>query len=312
MKRYLIVAAVAVLVLGGSVALALPDGDGTIDACVKGDGQVRIVDSSDDCKNNETHMRWNEEGLPGEDGAQGPAGPQGPQGEQGIQGEPGLRGATGVQGELGPKGDTGDQGATGATGEQGPKGDKGDKGEQGPQGEQGQPGEDGADGNLLLAGQTCAEAGAAVVGFDANGNIICQVLGTTTTTQPANNWDLSGDWIVTNRFFEGSPGCYDFGPAYGAAVTVQHDLGTGNFEISWESVDGPVPVQAVGWMLTEDDQVSEVPVEISPGNGVFFIDQSAFVSFSRTVDSVEYLGLIADVVTPSCGTIFHFQSERQT
>ena len=52
--------------------------------------------------------------------------------------------------------------------------------------QQGLPGlrTDGTDGaaNIALANQVCEEDGASVIGFDADGDIVCQVGGATTTT----------------------------------------------------------------------------------------------------------------------------------
>jgi hypothetical protein len=92
----------------------------TINACVKDDGQLRLVSNSSSCKKSETFISWNIIGPQGEKGDTGPSGPQGPQGEKGDPG------ATGPQGLLGEKGDAG------AAGPQGPQGEKGDPGAGGP------------------------------------------------------------------------------------------------------------------------------------------------------------------------------------
>ena len=79
---------VVVLLLAVGVTVALANGT-DIHACVKDNGEIRIVDGSDDCKNSETALEWNivgpdgpsgSSGADGSDGAQGPAGPQGPPG----------------------------------------------------------------------------------------------------------------------------------------------------------------------------------------------------------------------------------------
>jgi len=72
----------------------------------------------------------------------------------------GAVGPQGPIGPIGPQGPVGPQGVTGATGAQGPIGP------QGPMGPQGR------DGNLRLANQACPTGGQ-VIGFDANGNIVC-------------------------------------------------------------------------------------------------------------------------------------------
>jgi len=144
--------------------------DGTIDACVKKNGEVRIAADAGDCSHNERAMAWNQRGPAGpagdagkrgDEGAKGEAGPAGPQGErgeagpQGPAGEKGETGATGETGPAGPQGEAGPQGPAGPQGEKGEKGDagaQGEKGEAGPQGEKGEKGDagpkgaDGADG----------------------------------------------------------------------------------------------------------------------------------------------------------------------
>ena len=83
MKRYLAVFTVIVLAFASSVAIA--SDDNTILACVKNwNGQLRIVDSFDDCRRWEHEVSWNSEGP------MGPAGPQGEPGVPGPQGDPGV------------------------------------------------------------------------------------------------------------------------------------------------------------------------------------------------------------------------------
>jgi hypothetical protein len=87
----------ALTVVGG---VALAQGD-IIEACMKSNGEIRIVDAAGNCKSNETALSWN---------VIGPVGPQGPQGDPGPQGPEGPTGPTGPQGPPGP---TGPQGAPG-------------------------------------------------------------------------------------------------------------------------------------------------------------------------------------------------------
>jgi hypothetical protein len=75
--------------------------DGVLLACADRQGDLRVVDSHDECRRNETPVRWNIRG------------PEGPQGEQGPQG---VAGPQGLQGEQGPQGDIGPQGARGPAG----------------------------------------------------------------------------------------------------------------------------------------------------------------------------------------------------
>ena len=108
-------AGVAALFVGGAVLqAALGFNDEVIQACVDGNGKVRLLgeqfavgkddEGSDDdndkgkkfateCRPNETSVQWNVEGPQGPLGPQGPEGPIGPQGSegpQGLKGDPGL------------------------------------------------------------------------------------------------------------------------------------------------------------------------------------------------------------------------------
>jgi len=152
MKRRLGIAlgVVAALVIVAGTAYAFTD-NGIIHACVKDNGQVRIVEAATDCKDKdkETHIQWNVVGLPGPAGPQGLEGDTGPQGLQGIAGLAGADGAPGPAGEKGYKGDPGVDGADGAQGLQGligPTGLKGDTGQAGPAGGVGSQGPQGAQG----------------------------------------------------------------------------------------------------------------------------------------------------------------------
>jgi hypothetical protein len=65
------------LTVVGGVALAQNE---TIDACVKSNGEVRIVETGEVCKDNETPLSWNVTGPVGPQGPEGPPGPPGPGG----------------------------------------------------------------------------------------------------------------------------------------------------------------------------------------------------------------------------------------
>ena len=91
---------VALTVVGG---VALAQGD-AIEACVRSNGEVRIVETAGGCKSNETSLSWN---------ITGPTGPQGPQGESGLQGSTGSTGEVGPQGPPGPAGPAGPAGPPG-------------------------------------------------------------------------------------------------------------------------------------------------------------------------------------------------------
>lgn len=135
-----------VLGVGMHSAINAQQSGSVIYACVgtqQGGGSTRIVDSPNDCRDNERVVQWNVVGPQGPAGPQGPQGEQGPAGPQGPQGEQGLPGPTGPQGEQGLPGPTGPQGPQGEQGLPGPAGPEGPQGEQGlpgPQGEQGPPG----------------------------------------------------------------------------------------------------------------------------------------------------------------------------
>ena len=76
--------------LGFATMLLAPSVEaGVIDACVGGNGNLRLVSGRQDCKNNESHLQWNEVG---------PAGPQGLPGIDGIDGRDGD-GLVAVDGE---------------------------------------------------------------------------------------------------------------------------------------------------------------------------------------------------------------------
>jgi hypothetical protein len=93
--------AVGVLVALAAVGFgyaAIPDSDGTIHACMlNATGTIRLIDPSNSqdqrnqCRQLETQVDWNQQGLPG---AQGPPGPQGPQGPAGNT-DTTVRNATG-------------------------------------------------------------------------------------------------------------------------------------------------------------------------------------------------------------------------
>jgi Collagen triple helix repeat (20 copies) len=88
----------------GGVALAQND---AIEACVRSNGEIRIVEAAGDCKNSETPLTWSITGPVGPQGPQGDPGPQGPEGPAGPAGPQGPEGAEGPQGPVGPTGPTG-------------------------------------------------------------------------------------------------------------------------------------------------------------------------------------------------------------
>ena len=119
---------VSLLVAGGGAAYAATTND-VIQGCYHNQtGAVRVVGQASQCKNNESSIEWNKQGVQGETGPVGPQGPIGPAGPQGLKGETGdtgPTGATGPAGDQGPAGDTGPRGLKGDTGAQGPAGPAG-------------------------------------------------------------------------------------------------------------------------------------------------------------------------------------------
>ena len=98
--------ALALLIL--PIALYAANTPGVLEACVNpGNGDMRLVDSSTACHNNETRVTWNIEGPAGPAGPTGPAGPMGPAGATGPEGPAGPTGATGATGATGPAGPPG-------------------------------------------------------------------------------------------------------------------------------------------------------------------------------------------------------------
>lgn len=92
----------------------IPGPNGIIYSCYnKVNGQLRIIDSNEQCKNNEAALNFNQTGPQGPQGIQGVQGPQGPQGPQGQTGPQGPQGQTGPQGPQGPQGIPGPQGPAG-------------------------------------------------------------------------------------------------------------------------------------------------------------------------------------------------------
>jgi hypothetical protein len=79
----------------------------------KENGQLRLVNNTDQCLPSEMSISWNQKGTAGPQGPEGPAGVQGaaglpgPVGSQGIAGLPGPAGIQGLMGQQGPAGPTG-------------------------------------------------------------------------------------------------------------------------------------------------------------------------------------------------------------
>ena len=91
--RRVALAAMTVALVGvGGVAWSQIPADGTISACYKNDGSLRLVGATDECTKRETLVQWNQAGPAGPAGPQGPTGERGPAGERGPVGERGPEG----------------------------------------------------------------------------------------------------------------------------------------------------------------------------------------------------------------------------
>lgn len=133
-RRGLIAVCVIVVTLfvGGAASAVIPGPDNTIQGCYTTadgflglgprKGTLRVLDTGDKCRPNETALSWNQKGPKGDTGAPGP------------QGSTGAPGPQGTQGPAGPAGPAGPQGATGAQGVPGPEGMPGPAGPAGPAG----------------------------------------------------------------------------------------------------------------------------------------------------------------------------------
>ena len=86
---------VAALGAGGAfAAAAIPGADGTVTGCYMSaggaQGNLRVIDEGETCGKNETQIKWNQKGVPGDRGPEGPIGPRGPDGPQGPAGANGT------------------------------------------------------------------------------------------------------------------------------------------------------------------------------------------------------------------------------
>lgn len=126
--------AVGILATVGVTYAAIPGADGTIQGCyatssgvlgIPSKGDLRVVDSSTDCRANEQAISWNQRGPQGDRGPAGPGGDAGPAGPAGATGPAGPVGPAGPKGDAGNTGPAGPAGPTGATGPAGPQGPAG-------------------------------------------------------------------------------------------------------------------------------------------------------------------------------------------
>jgi hypothetical protein len=74
------------LALVGATVFTVFGQDDVIIACVNDqNGNTRIVESENDCRNRERVVQWNQQGQAGPEGPQGPPGPVGPAGVSGYE-----------------------------------------------------------------------------------------------------------------------------------------------------------------------------------------------------------------------------------
>ncbi len=87
-RRVVMFSTMTVLLTSIIAFASIPGPDGVIHACYtpRGNGSLRVIDSTEQCKSNETGLEFNQTGPQGQQGIPGPAGPQGIQGEPGIAG----------------------------------------------------------------------------------------------------------------------------------------------------------------------------------------------------------------------------------
>jgi hypothetical protein len=84
-RGWILITAASVLIAVAAIAeAAIPDSNGVIHACYQdNNGNLRVIDTGQTCKNNESPLNWSQTGPQGPQGPVGPVGPQGPQGQPG-------------------------------------------------------------------------------------------------------------------------------------------------------------------------------------------------------------------------------------
>jgi hypothetical protein len=123
-KILLGVAALAAIGVTAGIALAaIPGAAGTIQGCYKkGNGHLRVVESSADCHRSEVAISWSQKGQKGDPGSAGAPGSPGIPGTNGVNGKDGLPGKDGVDGKDGWPGKDGTNGTNGVDGKAGKDG----------------------------------------------------------------------------------------------------------------------------------------------------------------------------------------------
>lgn len=207
----------------------------------------------------------------------GAVGPQGPAGLQGLQGPQGPQGTQGPQGGTGPQGPQGPEGPQGATGPQGPTG---------PTGPQGDPG------ILKLEGKSCSPP-LFLVGFDANGNLICASV---TPPQPQCTAQSFTDTMTSIQagILENWPGNSDTLGSTNCGVTVQEP--TGNISL----VGGTVGTDS--WSIPAKPGFAFCTLSVAEAqcHSPFAVPSGVIDNRPSCTSSAELGGHSTDTVTINC------------
>lgn len=294
--RSLAVASVVLAILAG-IAIAADrhpavGSDGTIAACVRANGELRLIGSPPGCRKDETVFRWSTTGPKGDTGPPGPAGRAGPTGPRGLPGPagaaelPGAKGNPGTTGPVGPAGTKGDPGPAGKTGATGPHGAAGLPGKAGPTGSTGTvgaagptgpAGPRGATGGRGPAGVTGAQGpkgdpGAGLTSFSQLGGLPCSVSGAPGAI--AVSFDGAGHVTLT---------CVTSPAPPPTAVVRVNEVATGTAALAGDefvelSNTGGGPADVGGWKLvyrpatgSSDSTLVTIPAGTTIAAGAFYL-----------------------------------------
>jgi len=197
--------------------------------------------------------------------------------------------------------------------------------------QQGLPGLDGADGNIALANQVCEEDGASVIGFDADGDIVCQVGGATTTTTTTTTEPPTPSDEVCNGIDDDLNGSADDGLLYCVSgIAAPNTDGDATCDSGWYDLDGTAwngceadheqCIQDVLFVVDHSGSMDQgLPalaeavdhLLLSWDLGVDAV-QTGLIAFSDTAELVEPFtgtqGVVAagiDALSPDSGTCLH-------
>lgn len=105
-KRFWVVVAIVAVASAAAVVAqaAIPGAGGVIRGCyANNNGNLRVVNEGEACKNNETLLSWSQTGPQGAQGVPGPTGPQGATGPAGPAGPGSLNSAAMATSDYGPQ-----------------------------------------------------------------------------------------------------------------------------------------------------------------------------------------------------------------